>query len=64
MNKIINIINKSKTMIEYRCLHKLNRFIKTQKDKNQHQKNNNVIYKITCNDRDVSYVGQTKSPLN
>jgi len=45
-DKITNIINKSKTMIGYRWLNKFNRFIKTQKNKNQHQENNNVIYKI------------------
>jgi len=41
-------MNKSKTMIGYRCLDKLNKFMKTHKDKNQHLDNNNVIYKINC----------------
>jgi len=41
------------------------KFIKTHKDKNQHldNNNNNVIYKINCNDCDVSYVEQTKRQL-
>jgi len=33
-------------MTEYRFLNKLDKFIKTHKDKNQHQDNNNVIYNI------------------
>jgi len=50
MNKIVqcNIVDKSKTMIGYRCLHKLDKFIKTYKDKKQHLDNNNVIYKINA----------------
>jgi len=59
-NKIIKLINKSKNMIDYRCLNKLNKFIKVDKDKNQHDKNNNIIYKVNC---DASYVGQTKRQL-
>ncbi|KAG5310829.1 GVQW3 protein, partial [Acromyrmex insinuator] len=57
--KITKSINKSKNMIGCRCL-KLNKFIKVHKDKNQHDKNNNVIYKMNCNNCDASYVGQTK----
>ena len=48
-------------MIGYRCLNKLNKFIKVHKDKNQHDKNNNVIYKVKpYNNCDASYVSQTK----
>jgi len=36
-------------MIGYKCLNKLNKFIKVHKDKNQHNKNNNVIYKVNYN---------------
>ena len=42
-NKISNVINKSKTMTGYKCLNKLDKFIKTQKDKNQHQENNSNL---------------------
>ena len=55
-NKITKSINKSKNMIGYRCLNKLNKFIKVHKDKNQHDKNNNVIYKVNYNNCDASYV--------
>ena len=50
-------------MIGYRCLNKLNKFIKIHKDKNQHDNSNNVIYKVNCNNCDASYVGQTKKQL-
>jgi len=50
-------------MIGNRCLYKLDKFIKTHKDKNQHLDNNNIIYKINCNDCDVFYIEQTKRQL-
>jgi len=48
-----SIINKSKTIVEFRCLNKLNKFINVHKDKNKPQVNNNVVY-----------YGQTKRQLN
>lgn len=39
---------------------KLNNFIRTYKDKNNILSNNNVVFKITCLNCDVSYVSQTK----
>ncbi|KYN20105.1 hypothetical protein ALC57_07533 [Trachymyrmex cornetzi] len=62
-SKVTKVINKSKTIIGYRCINKLDRFINTHKDKNEYRDNNNVIYKINCIDCDVSYVGQTKRHL-
>ncbi|KYN14498.1 hypothetical protein ALC57_13304 [Trachymyrmex cornetzi] len=62
-NKISRSIDKSNNMIGYRCTNKLNRFIKVHKDRNPHEKNNNVIYRLNCNNCDVSYVGQTKRQL-
>ncbi|KYN11463.1 hypothetical protein ALC57_16381 [Trachymyrmex cornetzi] len=62
-NKISRSVNKSNNMTGYRCTNKLNRFIKVYKDRNQHDKNNNVIYKINCNNCDAFYVGQTKRQL-
>ncbi|KAG5313537.1 MOS1T transposase, partial [Pseudoatta argentina] len=64
INKRIYSINKSTNTTGYRCLNKFNKFIKVHKDKNQQKKNNNdVIYKLNCNNCDVSYVGQTKRQL-
>jgi len=56
-------INKSSHIIGHRCLNKLNKFVKTHKDKEPRTSNNNVIYKIACKDCDASYVGQTKRQL-
>lgn len=56
-NKNFNFI------VGYRCMNKLNKFIRTHKDKNQQSGNSNVVYKINCGDCDASYVGQTKRQL-
>jgi len=47
-------------MIGYRILNKLTGFIKRHKDKNSFENNSNVVYKISCNNCNASYVGQTK----
>ncbi|KYN13987.1 hypothetical protein ALC57_13817, partial [Trachymyrmex cornetzi] len=62
-NKITNVINKADYLIGFRCINKLNKFIKSQKDKDELVKNNNVIYKINCDNCNASYVGQTKRQL-
>ena len=41
----------------------LKNFIKRGKDKLEHENNQNVIYKISYDDCDASYVGQTKRQL-
>ncbi|KAG5317335.1 CYB protein, partial [Acromyrmex heyeri] len=41
----------------------LRSFIKRGKNDLEHVQNQNVIYKISCEDCDVSYVGQTKRQL-
>lgn len=56
------MISRSVYNIGYRCINKLNRFIKVHKNKKEHD-NNNVIYKIWRNNCDASYVGQTKRNL-
>jgi len=53
-------IDKSKASIGFRCLNKLNRFIRVHKDIDHTSLKNNVIYKIGCNNCDATYVGQTK----
>ena len=51
-------------MIGYRnWLKQAYKFIKVYKNKNQHDKNNNIIYKVNCNNCVASYVGQTKRQL-
>jgi len=60
--KIMSIINKSEITVGFRCLNKLNRFIKIHKDQNQSPMHyiTNVIYKICCKDCDAFYVRQIK----
>jgi len=50
-------------MIGFRCINKLSQFVKINKDQNHTLSKNNLVYKISCNDCDVSYVGQTKRQL-
>jgi len=54
-------IDKSKAIVGFCCLNKLSRFIKVHKDVDHASFKNNVIYKISCNDCDATYVGQTKA---
>ena len=49
--------------IGYKCFNRLNSLIRVHKDKTQLFRNNNVVYKILCNDCNASYVGQTKRQL-
>ncbi|XP_018394985.1 PREDICTED: uncharacterized protein LOC108773618 [Cyphomyrmex costatus] len=61
---VTNMFNKSLYKIGYRCLNKLDMFIKTLKDKKEIASNNNVVYKIPCKNCDITYVGQTKRKLS
>ncbi|XP_024893281.1 uncharacterized protein LOC112468378 [Temnothorax curvispinosus] len=61
--KVSRFFNKNEHVIGYRVLNKLNKFIRTHKDVSELCVNNNVIYKINCNNCDASYVGQTKRQL-
>ncbi|KYM97367.1 hypothetical protein ALC62_11972 [Cyphomyrmex costatus] len=45
-------------------MNKLNLFIKTHKDPVPRGKKRNVVYKINCNQCEVSYVGQTGRRLD
>jgi len=45
-------------------LNKLEGIIKAQKDRLSNYSKKNVVYKISCNDCDGTYVGQTKRKLN
>jgi len=56
ITKMISTINKSQHIIGYRCLNKLNKFVKTHKNREPRSSNNNVIYKISCKNCDATYV--------
>jgi len=56
-------IDKSKFLVGFRCMNKLNNVIKEYKDNNSLDANNNVIYRIQYKDCDASYVGQMKRQL-
>ena len=60
---VASAIDKNQFIIGYKCLNRLNGIIKRHKDREPTEANNNVIYKINCNDCDVTYVGQTKRKL-
>ncbi|XP_011873332.1 PREDICTED: uncharacterized protein LOC105565077 [Vollenhovia emeryi] len=57
-------IDRSKFMLGYRCVNRLTKYINTHKDKIERTKETNVVYKIPCEECNVSYVGQTKRRLN
>jgi len=57
------LIKKTEFTIGYRCLNNLKNFVKTHKDKTDFNTNNNIVYKICCNNYDASYVGQIKRHL-
>jgi len=50
-------------MIDFRCINKLSQFIKVHKDQDHTLSKNNLVYKISCNNCDASYVEQTKRQL-
>jgi len=56
-------IDKNRYITGYRILNKLSGFIKRHKDANKFEVNNNIVYKILCNNCNASYVGQTKRQL-
>jgi len=60
---IASLFNKSDYTIGFRCLNKLDRTIRVQKDYTEHSQKNNIVYKINCRNCEASYVGQTKRQL-
>jgi len=62
--RVASTIDKSKYTKGYRILNNLGKFIKAHKDPTELLTINNVVYKINCNDCNVSYVGQTKRQLS
>ncbi|KYN06043.1 hypothetical protein ALC62_03043, partial [Cyphomyrmex costatus] len=61
--KCTPIVNMCNCKLAFTIPNTLKNFIKKGKDKLEHTKNQNVVYKISCDNCDVSYVGQTKRQL-
>ena len=57
------IVNMFNCKLAFTILNTLQNFIKRGKDRLEHVHNQNVIYRISCENCDVSYVGQIKRQL-
>jgi len=62
-NKMASSFSKYNLKIAYRCNNELDTFIKTNKDPLLYTQKCQVVYKISCNDCNATYVGQTKRQL-
>ncbi|KYM97737.1 hypothetical protein ALC62_11566 [Cyphomyrmex costatus] len=58
-----SIVNGINRRISFFSINKLNDFIKVQKDPLPNETKKNVVYRIKCNDCDVTHVGQTRRKL-
>ncbi|KYQ53643.1 hypothetical protein ALC60_02916 [Trachymyrmex zeteki] len=56
-------LNNNDIRVSFRSPNKIGKYIKVQKDKCPPTSKRNVVYKISCNNCDVSYVGQTGRQL-
>jgi len=61
--KFKNITKIQNVKLSFYCFNKLDRIIKAQKDLLPDYLKKNVVYKISCNNCDATYVGQTKRKL-
>lgn len=57
------VLRNHDTGVSYFGLNKLRNFVKVHKDIMPKDSCNNVVYKVSCNDCDASYVGQTGRQL-
>ena len=62
-DKTSRILRKCNILTWTKISNNLSKYVVRGKDKNKKLLENNVVYKITCNDCDSSYVGQTKNQL-
>ena len=53
------MVRDQNMIISYTGMNKLRSFIKVQKDELPLMNRKNIVYKISCNDCDATYVGQT-----
>jgi len=60
---IASLFKNSDYTIGFRCLNKLDKTIRAQKDHTELLQKNNIVYKINCGNCEASYVGQTKRQL-
>jgi len=58
-----SLVDRSVFTVGFRCLNKLDKIIRVQKDRTEHAQKNNVVYKINCNNCEATYVGQTKRQI-
>ena len=63
-NKFRGITMDINSRLAFYSLNKLSMFIRVHKDPLQDSSKRNVVYKISCNDCNASYVGQTGRQLN
>ncbi|KAG5309762.1 COX1 oxidase, partial [Acromyrmex insinuator] len=61
--RFVPIVNMFNCKLTFTIPNTLRSFIKRGKDDLEHIQNQNVVYKISCEDSDVRYVGQTKRQL-
>jgi len=58
-----SVIKKSNFIFGFKGINKFNNFIRIQKDKTNFMLKNNVVYKLLCNNCDVSMRGKQKDKL-
>lgn len=61
--QFLPVVRDLQMKLSYTGLNKMNKLIHPLKDQLQKELHNNVVYKISCNDCDASYVGQTSRLL-
>jgi len=58
---VLSDIDKSKFLVGFKCMNRLNNVIKRHKNNNNLDANNNVIYRIQRKDCDASWVKRRDS---
>jgi len=58
-----SLFNKSNFTVGFRILNKMDKIVRVQKDQIEYTQKRNVVYRIGCNNCEVTYTGQTKRQL-